>query len=118
MVTKKSEDTIVDLMAGSCSVGYLDCSVVEFARGIKYFIDQESRSVRCDTHLLNVLRRAACAAWELANASGPGLRARISEARLDERERAARIADQYAREDIDGPAIHIAAAIRSSNGDY
>lgn len=82
---QKKHDTIADILAGSCSVGFLDCSIVEFARGVKYFIDQESRSVRCDTHLINVLRRAACAAWELANTHGPGLMARLAEARRDER---------------------------------
>jgi hypothetical protein len=111
----KSKDAIVDLMAGSCAVGYLDCSIVEFARGVKFFIDQEGRSLRCDTHLVNVLRRAACAAWELANASGPGLAARIAEARRDERDRAANIADEYAREDPDSNAPHIASAIRGKS---
>jgi len=28
-------------------------------------MDEESRGFRCDTHLLNILRRAACVAWEL-----------------------------------------------------
>jgi len=112
---KKSTDTIADLMAGSCAVGYLDCSIVEYARGVKFFIDQEGRSLRCDTHLINVLRRAACAAWELANASGPGLAARIAEARRDERQQCAKIADEYAREDVDGSAIHIASAIRGKS---
>lgn len=114
-VTSKKNDAVADLMAGSCSVGYLDCSIIEFVRGVKFFIDQESRGFRCDTHLLNVLRRAACVAWELANIEGAGLAARLTEARLEERERCAKIADQYWREDPDGPAIHIASAIRGKS---
>lgn len=84
--------------------------------GIKFFIDQESSSFRCDTHLLNVLRRAAGDAWELAgNIEGAGLAARLTEARLDERERCAKIVDQYWREDPNGPAINIASAIRGKS---
>lgn len=59
------QSTVASIMAGTCATGPLDCSLVEFLRGLKYFMDEESRGFRCDTHLLNLLRRAACVAWEL-----------------------------------------------------
>lgn len=101
---EKRPDTIAGILAGSCSVGFLDCSIVEFARGVKYFIDAESRSIRCDTHLLNVLRRAACAAWELANAGGPGLAFQLAEARRDERDKIRKAIRKLAYQTLPGEA--------------
>lgn len=57
-------DEYSEILAGTVSVGYLDCTLLEYARGIKYFVDQESRKHNCDTHLINLLRRAACVGWE------------------------------------------------------
>ncbi|HEX7330342.1 MAG TPA: hypothetical protein VF290_02515 [Pyrinomonadaceae bacterium] len=102
----KQQDTIADMLSGSCSVGFLDCSIVEFAQGVKYFIDQESQSVRCDTHLINVLRRAACAAWELANIQGPSLMARLAEARRNERQTITRAIKRLPYETRPGEANH------------
>lgn len=107
---QQKDDTIADILAGSCSVGFLDCSIVEFAQGVKYFIDQESQSVRCDTHLINVLRRAACAAWELANIQGPGLMARLAEAKSDERDRIRKAIKQLPYESRPGEANYNEAA--------
>lgn len=55
-----------ETLIGTCAVGYLDCSLVEFARGLKYFIEEEAQKPNGDTHLINTLRRAACVGWELA----------------------------------------------------
>lgn len=52
------------ILAGTLALGYMDCTLLEYARGIKYFVDQEARKYNCDTHLINLLRRAACAGWE------------------------------------------------------
>jgi len=52
------------LLMGTVGLGYLDCTLLEYARGIKYFIEEESRKPNCDTHLINLLRRAACVGWE------------------------------------------------------
>lgn len=57
-------DSYVDELAGTVAVGYLDCALLEYARGIKYFVDRESRKPNGDTHLINLLRRAACVGWE------------------------------------------------------
>lgn len=57
-----------EILAGCVALGYADCSLVEYAKGIKYFVDAESRKPNCDTHLINMLRRAACMGWELAGA--------------------------------------------------
>lgn len=57
--------TVANMMAGTCAVGMLDCSLIDFLRGLKYFMDEHSRGFNPDTHLLNILRRAACVAWEL-----------------------------------------------------
>lgn len=57
-------DQYEELLAGAVALGYLDCTLLEYARGIKYFVDQESRKVNGDTHLINMLRRAACVGWE------------------------------------------------------
>jgi hypothetical protein len=103
-MSEQKKDTIAEILAGSCSVGFLDCSIVEFARGVKYFIDQESQSIRCDTHLLNVLRRAACAAWELANSGGSGLAYQLAEARRDERRRLRKVIKQLSYETRPGEA--------------
>ncbi|HTG95763.1 MAG TPA: hypothetical protein VL866_24395 [Pyrinomonadaceae bacterium] len=57
-------DEYEEVLAGTLSLGYLDCTLLEYARGIKYFVDEESRKPNCDTHLINLLRRAACVGWE------------------------------------------------------
>ena len=62
--TESSKSTVAEMLVGTCGVGYMDCSLADFVRGIKCFIDEESQGIRCDTHLINLLRRAACLAWE------------------------------------------------------
>src|SRR5690349_9876879 len=57
-------DEYEEILAGTVGLGYLDCALLEYARGIKYFIEEESRKPNCDTHLINLLRRAACVGWE------------------------------------------------------
>jgi hypothetical protein len=53
-----------EILAGTVSIGYADCTLIEYARAIKYFVDAESRKIDCDTHLIDLLRRAACMGWE------------------------------------------------------
>ena len=57
-------DKYEEILAGTVALGYLDCTLLEYARGIKYFVDEEARKYNCDTHLVNMLRRAACVGWE------------------------------------------------------
>jgi hypothetical protein len=57
-------DKYEEVLAGKLALGYLDCTLLEYARGISYFVEQESRKPNPDTHLINLLRRAACVGWE------------------------------------------------------
>lgn len=58
------KSAIAEIFTGVCTVGPMDCSLADFARGVKVYIEDESQSVRCDTHLIALLQRAACLAWE------------------------------------------------------
>lgn len=95
-------DQYDEILAGTVALGYLDCTLLEYARGIKYFVEQESRKPNCDTHLINLLRRAACVGWEnisLFKQSSCGTENRMQE----------EIADRIAREHIGTASYHDAA---------
>lgn len=53
-----------EILAGTLAVHRLDCTLVDFARGLKYYAEQESRKINCDTGLIRLLQRAACVGWE------------------------------------------------------
>lgn len=72
-------DQYDEVLAGTVALGYLDCTLLEYARGIKYFVDQESRKPNGDTHLINMLRRAACVGWENIHLFKMPSTARLSE---------------------------------------
>lgn len=61
-----AEGSYAKVLHGTCALGYADCSLVEFARGLKYFIEEESHKPNGDTGLIQTLQRAACIGWELA----------------------------------------------------
>lgn len=63
---RQATGAYVEVLHGTCTLGYADCSLVEFAQGLKYFIEEESRKPNGDTHLIHTLQRAACIGWELA----------------------------------------------------
>lgn len=59
-----ANDKYEEILAGTVALGYLDCTLLEYARGIKYYVEQEARKPNGDSHLVNMLRRAACVGWE------------------------------------------------------
>jgi len=53
----------------TAKLGYADCSMVDFARGIRTCIETEMEKINPDQALIALLISAACMGWELIEKS-------------------------------------------------
>ena len=58
-------DGYVKILSGKVALGYMDCSMVDYARALKTCIETEQRKFNPDNALIATLCNAARCGWEL-----------------------------------------------------
>ena len=65
VVSGERRGPYAQILGGTTALGYCEWSLVEYARRLKFYIEQESAKLNSDTGLIKVLCEAAKVGWEL-----------------------------------------------------